>query len=65
MKKKLVAATFAAGLGLAAFGSALAAPANAGTKGEQKCNSGRGNLSETEPQFDCDPGNSAKNKGGD
>lgn len=28
-----------------------------------KCNSGRGNGSEGEP--DCDPGNSGKNKGGD
>ena len=30
---------------------------------KEKCNSGRGNGSEGDP--DCDPGNSAKNKGGD
>jgi hypothetical protein len=31
-----------------------------------KCNSGRGNNSETEPASDCDPGNSAgHNNGGD
>jgi len=31
-----------------------------------KCNSGRGNDSETEPENDCDPGNSGgHNQGGD
>ena len=31
-----------------------------------KCNSGNGNLSETDPSNDCDPGNSAgHNNGGD
>jgi hypothetical protein len=31
-----------------------------------KCNSGRGNLSESTPATDCDPGNSGgRNKGGD
>ena len=31
-----------------------------------KCNSGRGNLSETTPLNDCDPGNSGgHNQGGD
>lgn len=31
-----------------------------------KCNSGSGNLSETDPSNDCDPGNSGgRNQGGD
>jgi len=35
-------------------------------KGDGKCNSGRGNDSETTPATDCDPGNSGgKNQGGD
>ena len=34
--------------------------------GKKKCNSGRGNGSEPNPQHDCDPGNSGgKNNGGD
>ncbi len=33
---------------------------------KQKCNSGNGNQSETVPESDCDPGNSAgHNNGGD
>ena len=33
---------------------------------EPKCNSGRGNASETTPENDCDPGNSGDhNNGGD
>jgi hypothetical protein len=41
-------------------GPALADPPKA------KCNSGNGNLSETDPSNDCDPGNSAgHNNGGD
>ena len=32
----------------------------------RKCNSGRGNGSETAPENDCDPGNSGgRNQGGD
>ena len=41
---------------------ALATP----PKDTGKCNSGNGNLSETTPATDCDPGNSAgHNNGGD
>ena len=33
---------------------------------KDKCNSGNGNASETDPSNDCDPGNSGgKNQGGD
>jgi len=40
-------------------------PALAADEGH-KCNSGRGNQSETEPSNDCDPGNSGgHNQGGD
>lgn len=40
------------------------APAFAGPP--TKCNSGRGNLSETDPSNDCDPGRSGgNNQGGD
>ncbi len=44
-----------------------AQPAFAGetTDPDVKCNSGRGNLSETTPGNDCDPGRSFNNKGGD
>ena len=54
-----------------AFTLGLAAPAFAGTcegggGGKVKCNSGRGNGSETAPGNDCDPGNSGgHNNGGD
>ena len=41
-------------------GSAMADPP------KQKCNSGNGNNSETDPANDCDPGNSGgHNNGGD
>jgi hypothetical protein len=37
-----------------------------GEPGKEKCNSGRGNGSETTPATDCDPGNSGlHNQGGD
>ena len=53
-----------------AFSVGLAAPVFADGVGEDpppaKCNSGRGNNSETEPATDCDPGNSGgHNNGGD
>lgn len=59
------------GLIAGAFSVALAAPvmATGGTEPEPepaKCNSGRGNDSETTPATDCDPGNSGgHNNGGD
>ena len=41
-------------------------PALAADEGGAKCNSGRGNQSETTPDNDCDPGNSGgHNQGGD
>ena len=59
-------------LALAAFGLMMgglaASPAFAGPPPDPtaKCNSGRGNQSETTPESDCDPGNSAgHNEGGD
>ena len=64
-KKAALAAVMAGGMLLGA-----AAPAFA-TGGEEppataKCNSGRGNGSETTPANDCDPGNSGgHNSGGD
>lgn len=64
MTKRLLMAAAAAAmvLGLAA------GPAGATGGGEEpeKCNSGRGNGSETTPANDCDPGNSGgHNNGGD
>jgi hypothetical protein len=42
------------------------APAASADPPKQKCNSGNGNSSETEPASDCDPGNSGgHNNGGD
>jgi hypothetical protein len=63
MMRKLLAAAAAAALTVAF----AAAPAFAGPpKDDGKCNSGRGNQSETTPETDCDPGNSAgHNSGGD
>jgi hypothetical protein len=65
LKKTVLAALVAGGMTLGA-----AAPAFA--TGEEppepsaKCNSGRGNDSETTPDNDCDPGNSGgRNNGGD
>ena len=57
-------------LAVAAIAGAItlgtAAPAFAGDTGGGKCNSGRGNGSETTPPTDCDPGNSGgHNQGGD
>jgi hypothetical protein len=59
--KRCAAALLAAG-----FVVALATPAFAEGDIPQKCNSGRGNLSESTPETDCDPGNSGvHNQGGD
>lgn len=53
-----LAATFTLGAAAPAFADGGGAPA--------KCNSGRGNGSETTPPTDCDPGNSGgHNNGGD
>ena len=63
-RKRLAGVVF-----VGAFTVGLAAPALA--EGEtppepRKCNSGRGNDSETTPDDDCDPGNSGgHNNGGD
>jgi len=44
----------------------IASPAFAGPPEDSKCNAGRGNLSESTPEDDCDPGNSGDhNNGGD
>jgi hypothetical protein len=63
-KKAALAVVLAGGMALG-----TAAPAFAtGDPGEPpaKCNSGRGNGSETTPANDCDPGNSGgHNNGGD
>jgi hypothetical protein len=56
----VVAAATAFGL-MTFVGPALAEDTDPG-----KCNSGRGNGSETVPESDCDPGNSgSRNSGGD
>ena len=48
------------------FVGSLAGPAWAGGEESAKCNAGRGNLSETTPETDCDPGRSGgHNQGGD
>ena len=50
----------------AAFGGFSSAVADGGGGEPQRCNAGRGNLSETVPGNDCDPGNSGgRNQGGD
>jgi hypothetical protein len=61
--RRAAVVTAAAAFGLITFaGPALAED----TADPGKCNSGRGNLSETVPDNDCDPGNSAgRNNGGD
>ncbi|HET9609991.1 MAG TPA: hypothetical protein VFP06_10310 [Acidimicrobiales bacterium] len=60
MKRLLMAVAAAAML------VGLAGPAFAEEEHGRKCNSGRGNGSETTPDNDCDPGNSGDhNSGGD
>lgn len=68
MKKKLSAGILGVALVAGLFAQS-ATPIFAGGKPgdpDAKCNSGRGNLSETDPSNDCDPGNSGgRNNGGD
>lgn len=54
-------------LAMCAFLGAMSVPVTASAVPPKfKCNSGNGNLSETDPSNDCDPGNSAgHNSGGD
>ena len=50
----------------ALLAAASITPALAADEHDAKCNSGRGNQSETTPENDCDPGNSGgHNQGGD
>lgn len=64
MKKRLLMAAAAAGMLLALAGPAAAEGDH--DDPSDKCNSGRGNGSETTPADDCDPGNSGDhNQGGD
>ena len=61
MRKRLLGAVLVSG-----FLVAFASPAFAEGDTPRKCNSGRGNQSESTPANDCDPGNSAgPNNGGD
>jgi hypothetical protein len=62
MRKRMIAAILVAGVTLG-----VAGPASANGGGEpRRCNSGRGNGSETVPANDCDPGRSGLvNNGGD
>lgn len=63
MKKRLLMAAAAAAM---LIGLAGPAAAHEGEEPPAKCNSGRGNGSETVPANDCDPGNSGgHNNGGD
>lgn len=65
-RERILAAALSIG-----FALAMTAPVSAEGGGETppppaKCNSGRGNQSETTPATDCDPGNSGgHNNGGD
>ncbi len=68
MKLKQVVLGALAALLLAGFAAQSAAPVFAGEEPSPrvKCNSGKGNGSETSPSNDCDPGNSGShNNGGD
>ena len=59
-RKKIVALVLATGFTLGVTSPAFADPP------KDKCNSGNGNNSETDPSNDCDPGNSGgHNNGGD
>ena len=58
--------TFLALLAAMLLAAASITPALAADEHDGKCNSGRGNQSETTPENDCDPGNSGgHNQGGD
>jgi hypothetical protein len=62
-KKRAVAALLAAGVIVGTAGTTFA---EGFPEEPAKCNSGRGNNSETTPETDCDPGNSGgNNNGGD
>ena len=61
MKRRLIALLMGALIALS-----MGAPAALAEGGAVNCNSGNGNGSETTPENDCDPGNSAgHNNGGD
>ena len=63
MSKKMFGAVLVSGVVLSFGAPALA---NGTPEPPVKCNSGRGNLSESTPATDCDPGNSGgHNNGGD
>jgi hypothetical protein len=62
IKKKVLAVAMVTGVTLGTAGPAF----GWGSHENAKCNSGRGNGSETTPANDCDPGNSGgHNSGGD
>jgi hypothetical protein len=66
MKKQIVGVLIVAGFTFGAAAPAFAGYCDDYDPPKVKCNSGRGNGSETTPANDCDPGNSgAHNKGGD
>lgn len=65
-RKRLAVAFIAGAITLGTAAPAFAGTCDGGGGGKVKCNSGRGNGSETTPQNDCDPGNSGgHNNGGD
>jgi hypothetical protein len=64
MKKRL--RKLSAMMAVFALAASIGAPAAFSDPPKDKCNSGNGNASETEPANDCDPGNSGgHNNGGD
>jgi hypothetical protein len=65
-RKALLAVVLAGGLTIGSAGAAFATGDDGGGDPAAKCNSGRGNGSETTLENDCDPGNSGgHNSGGD
>ena len=66
LSKKLVGTVLAGGFALSVAAPAFAEGTPTPTPPRVKCNSGRGNLSESTPANDCDPGKSGgRNNGGD
>jgi hypothetical protein len=66
VKKQVVGLLIVAGFTLGAAAPAFATDYCPEPEKKVKCNSGRGNGSETTPSNDCDPGNSGgHNRGGD
>jgi hypothetical protein len=64
--RRLILAIFAIMLAASFTGAPALAGGSGGGDPSAKCNSGRGNDSETTPETDCDPGNSGgHNQGGD